>query len=37
MLQEDADRYVAAAEAKNPFDPSVALGPLIQSGFSGAL
>jgi hypothetical protein len=37
MLQEDADRYIAAAKAKDPFDPSVALGPLIQSGFSGAL
>jgi len=35
MLVEDAERYVAAAKAKNPFDPSVALGPLIQSGFGG--
>lgn len=35
MLSEDAERYVAAAKAKNPFDPSVALGPLIQSGFGG--
>jgi hypothetical protein len=35
MLEEDADRYIAAAKARNPFDPSVQLGPLIQSGFGG--
>ena len=35
MLQEDAERFVAAAKAKNPFDVTVALGPLIQSGFGG--
>lgn len=29
MLQEDADRFIAAARARNPLDPSVALGPLI--------
>jgi alpha/beta hydrolase family protein len=32
MLQEDADRFVAAARARNPLDPSVPLGPLIQAG-----
>ena len=35
MLEEDMERYVEAAKAKNPFDTSVALGPLIQSGFGG--
>jgi len=35
MLEEDMERYVEAAKAKNPFDSSVALGPLIQSGFGG--
>ena len=30
MLREDADRFIEAAERNNPFDPSVALGPLIQ-------
>ena len=35
MLEEDAERFVAAAKAKNPFDPAVPLGPLIQSGFGG--
>jgi hypothetical protein len=32
MLQEDADRFVAAAKARNPLDPSVPLAPLIQAG-----
>ena len=32
MLQEDADRFVAAARQKNPLDASVQLGPLIQAG-----
>ena len=35
MLQEDLERYVAAAKAKNPFDPAVQLGALIQSGYGG--
>jgi hypothetical protein len=35
MLEEDMERYIEAAKAKNPFDPSVDLGPLIQSGFGG--
>ena len=36
MLQEDADRFIAAAEKNNPLDTSVRLGPLIQAGaFSG--
>jgi hypothetical protein len=30
MLQEDADRFIEAARRRNPLDPSVALGPLIQ-------
>jgi hypothetical protein len=30
MLQEDADRFVAAARSRNPLDPTVELGPLIQ-------
>jgi len=30
MLQEDADRFVEAARRRNPLDPTVALGPLIQ-------
>jgi len=29
MLQEDAERFIAAARARNPLDPSVALGPLV--------
>ena len=29
MLQEDADRYVAAARARNPLDPNVRLAPLV--------
>ena len=32
MLQEDADRFIAAARQKNPLDDSVRLGPLIQAG-----
>ena len=32
MLQEDADRFIAAARQKNPLDPSVRLGPLVQAG-----
>jgi len=36
MLQEDADRFIAAARQKNPLDASVRLGPLIQAGaYSG--
>jgi hypothetical protein len=30
MLQEDADRFVDTAKRRNPLDPAVALGPLIQ-------
>jgi len=30
LLQEDAERFVAAAKERNPLDPSVPLGPLIQ-------
>ncbi len=29
LLQEDADRFVQAAQERNPLDPSVPLGPLI--------
>ena len=29
MLQEDADRFIAAARARNPLDPTVRLGPLV--------
>src|SRR5215813_2629689 len=32
MLQEDADRFIAAAQQKNPLDASVRLGPLVQAG-----
>ena len=32
MLQEDADRFIAAARDRNPLDASVRLGPLIQAG-----
>ena len=32
MLQEDADRFIAAAQQQNPLDTSVRLGPLIQAG-----
>jgi hypothetical protein len=32
MLEEDGQRYIEAARAKNPFDPSVALGPLVTAG-----
>jgi len=30
LLQMDGDRYVEAARRKNPFDPSVRLGPLLR-------
>ena len=30
MLQEDADRFVEEARRRNPLDPAVPLGPLIQ-------
>ncbi len=30
LLQDDAERFVAEAEARNPLDPSVPLGPLIR-------
>jgi hypothetical protein len=30
MLQEDADRFIQAAKERNPLDPDVELGPLIQ-------
>ncbi|MBV9119694.1 MAG: hypothetical protein JOZ39_03220, partial [Chloroflexi bacterium] len=30
LLQSDADRFVAAARERNPFDKSVPLGPLIR-------
>jgi hypothetical protein len=30
MLQSDAERFIRAAEERNPLDPSVALGPLIR-------
>jgi hypothetical protein len=29
MLREDAERFVAAARARNPLDPTVPLGPLV--------
>jgi hypothetical protein len=32
MLQEDADRFIAAARKNNPLDPTVRLAPLIQAG-----
>jgi hypothetical protein len=32
MLQEGADRFIAAARQKNPHAPSVRLGPPIQAG-----
>jgi hypothetical protein len=32
MLQEDAERFIAAARERNPLDPTVRLGPLIQAG-----
>jgi hypothetical protein len=31
MLQEDAERYVAAARERNPLDPAVPLRPLLDS------
>jgi hypothetical protein len=30
MLREDADRFVEAAQTRNPLDPSVPLGPLVR-------
>jgi hypothetical protein len=30
MLQEDADRFIETAWQRNPLDPSVPLGPLVQ-------
>jgi hypothetical protein len=30
MLQEDADRFIEAARSRNPLDPAVPLGPLVQ-------
>ena len=32
MLQDDADRYIRAAQERNPLDPDVGLAPLIQAG-----
>ncbi len=32
MLQEDYERFITAAEQKNPLDASVRLEPLVQSG-----
>jgi hypothetical protein len=32
MLQEDADRFTAAARKNNPLDPAVRLAPLIHAG-----
>ncbi len=32
MLEEDGARYIEAARKKNPFDPSVPLGPLVTAG-----
>ena len=32
MLQEDADRFIAAAEKNNPLDPATRLEPLVQAG-----
>lgn len=32
MIQEDADRFNAAAQKNNPLDPSVPLEPLVQAG-----
>jgi hypothetical protein len=32
MLAEDAERYITAAQKKNPFDPQVPLGPLLGVG-----
>jgi hypothetical protein len=29
LLKEDADRMIDAAKSRNPFDPSVRLGPLV--------
>ena len=32
MMQEDAERFIRAAEQKDPLDPSVRLEPLVQAG-----
>ena len=32
MLQDDAERFIQAAQERNPLDPSVRLAPLIQAG-----
>ena len=32
MLQEDGERYIEAAQKKNPLDPSVPLEPLVTAG-----
>jgi hypothetical protein len=32
MIQEDAERFNAAAQKNNPLDPSVPLEPLVQAG-----
>ena len=32
MLEEDADRFITAAQQYNPLDASVRLGPLVQAG-----
>jgi hypothetical protein len=32
MLQEDGERYIDAAQKKNPLDPSVPLEPLVTAG-----
>lgn len=32
LLQEDGDRYIAAAQKKNPFDASMRLEPLVTAG-----
>ena len=35
LLQEDADRFVTVAKAKNPFDPAVALNALLPVPLGG--
>jgi hypothetical protein len=32
MLPEDGERYIEAAQKKDPFDPSMPLEPLITAG-----
>ena len=32
LLQEDGDRYIEAAQKKNPLDPTVPLEPLVTAG-----